>query len=349
VPKDVPQVCGDVQAMSWIGLDVGGANLKLATAQGEVRLREFPLWKQAAALPEALAGLLAGVQGSHLAVTMTGELADCYRTKREGVDRILQAVESAWRGPIWVYSTDGRWLLPQQARQEPLQVAAANWHALARLAAQWAESPQGLLLDVGSTTTDLIPWDRGKPCPRGRTDPQRLASGELVYLGVKRTPLCAVVQHLPWQGRQVPVAAEWFATTWDVYLLLGLLPPEEQATGTADGRPAVPAEAHFRLARQICADGEMLSLAEAKRMARFAHQQVMQRLLRAWKQVHAGRKNQVPAVVLSGAGEFLARELLRLVDYQGRVVAVSEVLGQELSTVAPAYAVACLAQNDAPG
>ncbi len=335
--------------MTWIGLDVGGANLKLATSRQETRLREFPLWKQVAALPKALAELLSDVCGSHLAVTMTGELADCFRTKQEGVDRILQAVEAAWTGPAWVYTTDGCWLSPTRARQEPLRIAAANWHALARLAAQLAGSSRGLLLDVGSTTADLIPWSRGEPCPQGRTDPERLACGELVYLGVKRTPVCALVQHLPWQGRQVPVAAEWFATTWDVYLLLEHLPPEPQSTATADGRPATPQEAHFRLARQICADGEMLSLDQTQEMARFVHQQAVQQLAGAWQQVHARLGCPPEVVVVSGTGEFLAREMLQEVDYRGPVMALSEVLGEELSTVAPAYAVARLAQSDAPG
>ncbi len=335
--------------MTCIGLDIGGAHLKLATTDKQARQMEFPLWKRLPALPEALAELLRGVEGTQLAVTMTGELADCFRTKREGVNRILDAVRAAWAGPVRVYGVEGRWLSADQARRQPLLVAAANWHALARLAADLTKGACGLLIDVGSTTTDLIPWNDGKPCTRGKTDPERLAAAELVYLGVKRTPLCALAEQLPWQGRLVPVAAEWFATTWDVYLLLQRLPPEPQATATADGRPAVPQEAHFRLARQICADGEMLSLSEALHMARFLHQRVLQRLVRAWGEVLSPAAPRPPLVVLSGAGEFLARELLQVVDYQGRIVALSEVLGPELSTVAPAYAVAHLARKDALG
>ena len=332
--------------MSWIGLDVGGANLKLATAQGEARLHEFPLWEQAAALSEALAQLLAGVRGSHLALTMTGELADCYRTKAEGVDRILRAVEQAWSGPLRVYRTDGTWATAAEARAEPLRVAAANWHALARLAACVSGNDAGLLIDIGSTTADFIPWHGRSPCTRGTTDPERLAAGELVYLGVKRTPVCAVVNRLPWQGQWVPVAAEWFATTWDVYLLLGHLAPEPQATGTADGRPATVEQAHFRLARQICADGQMVTRHEVRQMARCVHRQVLARLAEAWDQLLSRRGEAPPVVVASGCGEFLVRQLLAQLGYRGRVVSLAEELGPALSTAATAFAVAWLAQSD---
>ena len=332
--------------MSWIGLDIGGANLKLATTGRQALTVEFPLWRQPQRLPDALGQLLARAEGTHLALTMTGELADCYRTKAEGVDRILRAVEQAWSGPLRVYRTDGTWAAAAQARTEPLRVAAANWHALARLAARLSGNHTGLLLDIGSTTTDLIPWRDGVPCACGSTDPERLAAGELVYLGVKRTPVCAVADRLPWRGRWVPSAAEWFATTWDVYLLLGHLPPEPQAAGTADGRPATAQEAQFRLARQICADGRMVAPDQARQMAQYVHQRVLARLAEGWEQVLSRLGGEPPVVVVGGSGEFLARQLLARLDYRGRIVSLAEELGPALSTAATAYAVACLAQSD---
>src|SRR5438046_1175169 len=73
-------------AMSVLGLDIGGANLKAVHADGSARTVRFPLWKQPADLPAALSALLASMPHStRLAVTMTGELCDCFATKREGV------------------------------------------------------------------------------------------------------------------------------------------------------------------------------------------------------------------------------------------------------------------------
>ena len=82
-------------APTILGLDIGGANLKAATADKRAASVPFPLWKQSDKLPAALAELVAQFpDAEEFAVTMTGELCDCYETKRQGVNAILDAVEA---------------------------------------------------------------------------------------------------------------------------------------------------------------------------------------------------------------------------------------------------------------
>ena len=179
-------------ARSVLGLDIGGANLKAAHSNGVARLHPFELWKNPAGLSEALRELMRTLPVfDRLAVTMTGELCDCFETKRQGVQAILDAVESI-RGafPVRVWRNDGRFVEMAAARANPLGVAAANWLALATFAGRYLSSGAGLVIDVGSTTTDIVPMMESRPCPRGRTDPQRLRHRELVYTGVRRTPVC---------------------------------------------------------------------------------------------------------------------------------------------------------------
>ena len=178
---------------SVLGLDIGGANLKAAHANGAARSRPFELWKNPGGLADALRGLIAEMPSSDLlAVTMTGELCDCFESKRQGVNAILDALEAAAAGkPVRVWHTDGRFLHITEVRRNPLMAAAANWLALATFAGRYAPKGPALLIDVGSTTTDIVPLQDGRPTPQGRTDPERMRSGELVYTGVRRTPLCA--------------------------------------------------------------------------------------------------------------------------------------------------------------
>ena len=226
-----------------LGLDVGGANLKAAHADGAARSRPFALWKDPGGLAGALRDLIADMPDADLlAVTMTGELCDCFESKRQGVIAILDAVQEAAQGkPIRVWRTDGKFVDITEARKTPLQTAAANWLALATFAGRLAPEGPALLFDVGSTTTDVIPLLDGRPKPHGRTDRERLESGELVYTGVRRTPLCALAGG----------AAELFATTLDVYLLLDWIAEDAADRNTADGRPATKAAAHARLARMM--------------------------------------------------------------------------------------------------
>src|SRR5688572_5325861 len=104
--------------MDWLGLDVGGANLKLADGRGWAVACPFPLWRQPQGLVNAVAGLLAEAPAAEgLALSMTGELADCFETKREGVARIIDAVlAAAATRQVRVYLTDGSFCEAAQAR-----------------------------------------------------------------------------------------------------------------------------------------------------------------------------------------------------------------------------------------
>ena len=270
---------------------------------------------------------------------MTGELCDCFESKRQGVEAILAATESiSDKRPIRVWSTDARFVDLHTARAEPLSVAAANWLALATFLGRFAPEGPALVLDIGSTTTDLVPVRDGKPVPRGRSDPERLRCCELVYTGVRRTPVCAL------SGSEG--AAELFATTQDVYLVLGDLPEESDNRDTADGRPATQAAAHARLARIRCADRETCPTEETRRLALRIRSRQLLLLRRAAKQVSAALGESPRTVLTAGSGEFLARKLFaRRRRSAVRWISLAEILGPAVSKAACAYAVAILASE----
>lgn len=333
--------------MGWLGLDIGGANLKAADGLGYAALRPFALWRQPDQLARELAQLIEDAPRSErLAITMTGELADCYETKTIGVCSILEAVEqAAGDRAIAVYLTDGRFVTPEAARQQPLLAAASNWRALAEFANGLARGWPALMLDLGSTTADIIPLDATGPRLIGRTDPERLASGELVYTGVERTPLCAVLQELPYRGVACPVAAELFATAADAYLLLGELPEEPENIDTADGRPRTVAAAHSRIARMLCGDPTLISEEEAVAAAAAVREAQLSLLESALRKV-AGRMDRPPhTVILSGRGEFLLRRLVGRTFPGVGVLSLRNELGERVSRCAPAHALAALARE----
>jgi probable H4MPT-linked C1 transfer pathway protein len=316
-----------------LGLDVGGANLKVAIRGGPAISRPFPLWNR----PNDLAGELKrliddvlpavhhGGRNTRIAVTMTGELCDCFPTSAEGVLSIVESVEAAAPdSAIHVWRTDGRFVCPDAARDEPRPCAASNWLALATFAGRFAACGPALLVDVGSTTTDLVPIVDGIPAPKARADPERLKAGELVYTGVRRTPTCALLG--------TGGAAEFFATTLDVYLLLDKIAEDAADLDTADGRPATREHAHGRLARMLCGDRDTITrnatLALAKRLALFQKQAIDR----------SARPFAFETLIVSGVGEFLARDVFA--EFDGPIVSLAERLGPERSRAACAVAVA---------
>jgi probable H4MPT-linked C1 transfer pathway protein len=329
-----------------LGLDIGGANLKAATVDKRAISNPFALWKQPDRLPAALAELVNQFPDTtELAVTMTGELCDCFETKRAGVHAILTAVQGASGGrPVKVWSTDGVFVTAEEARRDHLKVAAANWHALATFAGRYAPHHGGLLLDIGSTTTDIIPLDHGMPATCGVTDPERLISRELVYVGVRRTPLCAIISD--------QTMAELFASTQDVYVVLGLLPEAPVDCDTADDRPLTVENSRARLARMLGGDVETIPEEQIIRFATAVHTQIMKTLVQAIRAAYYDSQNppELRIVIVSGAGEFLARRVIE--EFRGgapveRVVSLNNELGPAVSSCAPAYAAAVLATEGA--
>jgi (4-(4-[2-(gamma-L-glutamylamino)ethyl]phenoxymethyl)furan-2-yl)methanamine synthase len=294
-----------------IGLDVGGANTKAAVVDGEQRVEivsePFEVWRD----PDAMAGVIAdvvarlGLGGAPVALSTTAELVDVFDTKREGV---LHVLEAARRGlpehRLRVMTTGGELIALPEAMAAPLRCAGANWMATALLLARSA--PDAILLDCGGTTTDVIPIRAGQVAARGRTDVERLLSGELVYTGALRTNIAAVLSHVPVGAEPCPVSAELFSITADAHLLRGNLTPEQCTCTFPDGRGRSAAEVRSRLARVVCADPEQLADGDLEAIAGAVEEAqiavIAAALSRVAKRVPAGT-----AVIAVGVGAFLAR------------------------------------------
>ncbi len=328
-----------------LGWDVGGANVKAARLDGDAEPtiveRPFALWREKARLPEVLAEVGAALGGgSRMAVTMTAELADCFATKREGVASVLDAFRIAFPAAgLDVFGVDGRFHSDAEARRRPLKVAAANWMATATLiTGHW---PDALLIDVGSTTTDIIPIVAGRVAAHGRTDPGRLRSGELVYTGLLRTPICAIVRRVPLRGRRCRVAAEHFAIAADAYLWLGQIDATGYNCETPDGRGRSREEAAARLARVVCADMEMIGAREVTAIAQHVAAAQARQIASGIRQVLKRLGTTAPrTAVVAGAGALLARAAA----YEAGLATcgLDSRLGTAAARAAPAPAVAHL-------
>jgi probable H4MPT-linked C1 transfer pathway protein len=295
-----------------IGLDVGGANTKAVWRNGsEQRIvsRPFEVWRDREALATVLREVVADVApepAEAVVLTTTAELSDAFRTKRDGVGFVLDAAEAALGGPqLLAFTTAGEVVPLVEARARAPEVAAANWLASALAVA--ALYPDALMMDVGSTTADVIPIAAGRVVAVGQTDLDRLLAGELVYTGALRTNLAAIAPRVPVYGGWCPVASELFAISADVHLLLGHLAPAQYTCATPDGRPATVEFARERVARLVCADIEQMAPGEIDAIAAFLHAEQVRQIAAAVRRV-SGRLERDPPVVPLGAGAFLARE-----------------------------------------
>lgn len=310
-----------------IGWDVGGAHVKACLLQrGEVvdvAQWACPLWQGMDMLAPAVQAARErwpGPGAVQHAITMTGEMVDLFAHREDGVRRIAAeltrllagfsaAAEAAGPDAVHFFAGDDGWCRSADVAAHWEAIASANWLATARHAA--LHFGDGLLVDVGSTTTDLISFRAGRVVTASRTDAQRLAAGELVYHGVVRTPLCALAQRIAWRGTLHNVMNEFFATTADVYRLTGELDPAHDLHPTADGAAKDLPATRQRLARMVGLDqregkaDDWLAFARVWREAQVA--EIGSQLGRVMTTQPLGRE---AVIVSAGCGDFLVPDVL---------------------------------------
>lgn len=333
------------------GWDIGGAHLKVAVA-GDARIaavRQIPcrLWEGLDRLEEAFATALDGLPaGGRHAITMTGELVDLFPDRAHGVAALLAAATARLGDDLRVWAGEAGFLSPAEAARQPAGVASANWSATASLVAR--SQVDALVVDIGSTTADLVPVRGGRVAARGQTDRERLAAGELVYTGLTRTPVMALAPALPWRGAPVPLMAEYFATTADVHRLLGTLPEDADQHAAADNGPKTVEASARRLGRMIGVDLDEAELPEWRSLAAAAAEKQLQAITGAAQLVLSAAALPVQAPLIgAGAGRAMAGELARRLGRPyadiASLVACDGGTADSVARCAPAVAVALLA------
>ena len=334
------------------GWDLGGANVKLARADGgrvvNVAQIPCPIISERRKFDVVVDAALPLISSPALhAVTMTGELSDVFNDRAEGVAYLVELMQRVTAGQtLRVYAGSSGFLDPDDARNRTLEVASANWHATAALAAR--RHKDALLADVGTTTTDLIPIKDGAVVARGYTDAERLTESELLYTGVVRTPVTAVAHSAPFKGRVQRIAAERFATMADVWRLTGDLPHDADPYPAADQRGKSGPESAARLARMLGRDASEAELGEWVALARyFADCQLAEIEHAARGLAERDALAQSAPVIGAGCGRFVAKALAErlgrpYLDFAEIVDAAPEAR-EMAARCAPAVAVALLA------
>jgi probable H4MPT-linked C1 transfer pathway protein len=335
-----------------IGWDIGGAHVKAARAENE---RLVAVAQRACAPHLGLAHLEAPIRemaaelgtATRHHVTMTAELSDAFEDRVQGVVSIAAiAAREIGVQEIFFYA-GARGLVPRvKVADVAPAVASANWRASAELVARQFDS--AVFIDIGSTTTDLVPIAGQRIVAAGENDFQRLRVGELAYVGFSRGAPQAYTDRAPVDGQWMPLVNEAFASMADVRRVLGDLPEGEHPADlspTADGRPKTVVASRSRLARLVGLD--RLDAIQADALATHLARAQM-RAIEDQMALIASRVVLGPNGVIVGAG--VGRILLqRLAQAQGvayrdfaELIPASDVLRAAAANCAPAAVLALI-------
>lgn len=333
--------------MKIAGFDIGGANTDLAVVefddQGNITeiktdFEYFPMWLKKDELGEALLRLLGDdlKDIDAVGVCMTAELVDAYNTKRDGVIDIAKKSKDSFSIPVGFIGLNGV-LSFEELVERPDEVAAANWIATSKIASEIEENC--IMIDTGSTTTDIIPIRNGSECAKGRSDLERLKTGELVYSATLRTNLAAIIDKVPLDDEPVRVSSELFATTADIHAVLGNITEEDYSCSTPDGAGKSKKECMRRISRVICGDMDMLSESDVESIAKYIYDKQVEKVAEALLEV--SKRENLTKVVATGLGMDIIG--LKSAEVAGlESVGMDKILTKEECVVAPAVGTALM-------
>ncbi|MHA1652005.1 MAG: hydantoinase/oxoprolinase family protein [Candidatus Helarchaeota archaeon] len=339
-----------------IGFDVGGVNIKSVFVKYVAKKllnikassKYYPMWlKDPSELPTLIETIIQelseGQEVEQIGITMTAEVSDAYYTKREGVIHILTSFSAVMpqitKKVISIYN---KFLSIEEAMKDYMAIASANWIATALYIGR--RFPNCIFIDIGSTTTDIIPIANGLPDTLGKTDLDRLLNGELVYTGSLRSTIPSIVHKVPVKGRLCPISFEKFALIADVHLLLDHISTEDYTCDTADGRNKTKKDALARLARIVCADIDMLSDDELYDIAKYIYERQLDQIREGLVQVLTTRAEYdvTTPIIVTGLGrDFLARRVAEQIGFQ-KIIDLEKELGVDGAVATPAAAIALL-------
>lgn len=331
------------------GYDVGGAHLKVARVEdGRVTAAaEYPcaLWNGLDQLDMALGSASALTRDADVhAVTMTGELCELFPSRHDGVITLTRHLNERLGARAVFYRGLKGFGDAAAAQTDTSSVASANYLATVEIVAR--ARPKSLLIDMGSTTTDIIACDR----PQGLSDAERLQTGELVYTGFTRTPVPSVTTRGVLAGQWQALARDCFATMADVRRVLGELPDDIAREGTTDGRGRSLEESLARLARGFGRDAEMRHLATWQVTAAHIRDEQLRSIYDGAIQVLSRPALQIESVVAAGIGASAASAIANRLGLPsvsfGALVNADDASRTAVTRYAPAVAVALLAARN---
>lgn len=342
---------------SYVGWDIGGAHLKVASIDNNgcvnyVNQLATPLWKDFNSLEDAILKIRDQMTQETVrhAITMTAELADIFKDRDTGVKALSRFLAGQFADETYyLYAGDNGLIEASKVSSYITDIASANWHATASFVMQYIDN--GVLIDIGSTTTDMIPFTAKHLANIANTDHERLRNNELVYSGIIRTSVMAVVNKIYCDGQWQNIVAENFSTMADVYRLLHQLNEQDDMMNTADGAGKTNSDSARRLMRMVGLDlQDENNISPAREIAeQVAHTQLEKINESLLKILSRDELNKIDCLIGAGAGRFLVRQLaamnqLQYIDFTA-LLEYSEEAEQKILSCAAAVSVAQLARG----
>ena len=298
--------------MKIIGWDIGGAHIKAAKIDFKKKTSKTeqiysPIWENINNLKNSIKSIKKKLgKTNYHAITMTAELSDIFPNRKNGVKYIIKLSSKILGEKNIFFYSKKNFLKKKSAIKKTFELSSMNWHATASFISNFF--PNCILVDIGSTTTDITPIKKNEIISKGTSDYQRLKSNELIYLGVLRTPIQAV-------EKKKNLINENFANLSDVYRVLNKIPNTVDLLPTLDNKTKNKHDSARRIARIFGKDYKKNHFLKWKKTAyqiEGKHLKILKNIIEKIEKKNFLKK--VP-VIGAGIGEFLVKKIYNKKKY----------------------------------
>lgn len=324
--------------MNIMGLDIGGANtdcciyeVKNNKVKHLVSKKEYlPMWNSKDKLEDCLKNMKKNYNIDIVIVTTTAELSDGYLSKKEGILDISKKVMNVFVDSTVKFVTFNGLQDYEYVVNNPLSAAAANWVATSHLISKIKE--ECIFMDMGTTTTDIIPIKNGVEIAKGHSDLERLCSGELVYSGMLRTNLASIVHEVPVNDNIATVSSELFSITADIHRILNNINENEYTCNSPDNKDKSVKSCKRRLTRLICADLDSLADEEIIKIAKYIEKEQINQISKGLLKVKSNTNIQ-DVIISNYANAKICYEAAKKINMN--IISLNDYLQEDIMNISP--------------
>ena len=294
-----------------LGWDIGGANTKICVFDSKYNIIEcvsknIHIWENFEDIKYLFHNICAKYKDFEIVnyITITAESCDNFISRADGIINILEICNKNMCGQVLYYLNNNTYAYYERAKKDPYKLFSTNW----MLTYSFLNKSEkfNLLLDIGSTTTDII--YKNMKINNNITDFHRLSNKTLLYAGVVRTPISMLFDKVFLNDKYVPLINEVYSTTGDIFTITNDIFLENTEYLGADNLAYTKKNSLIRLARNIGIDYEEKIETNITKVAENLKTLIIEKIFLNIKYV---KKNDFTNCMLTciGEGRFLAKEL----------------------------------------
>ncbi len=335
--------------IEFLGIDIGGAHLKIIglDKDGIVIFAEYSscrVWEGTKFLGKLFKDLnnLFPRKTLKCAITITAEMCDNFKDRKEGFKKIIKLCQILeFKKYFYVNNS-------QIFKKKPKysEFISMNWHSIGRFLENKVDN--AILLDFGSTTTDLVCIKDNRIANEYFDDFLRINNYELKYTGFTRTPLYGITHEIKSTNNVQKIIPENFSESSDIYRVLNKLDKKNDVDKTSDNRGKTKKESLIRISRNFGFDYKILFKKKIEKICNEISSIQLYSIYEAMNKLQKKFQIKKPTIIVSGIGQDVLSDYLKKKGiktiYLHKFLRKSK-LNKKASFHAPALSIALILQK----